>query len=98
MNTFTRVCAFGVIYKTHLTRVGIYRRQKKFFEFVTKTYTESQFKYNTFMTYMYIIMVALMNLTVFVSIDKRNFAHGRDGASAVAETTNYYEMSAAAQA
>lgn len=38
---------------------------------------------------MYIIMVALMNLTVFVSIDKRNFAHGRAGASAVAETTNY---------
>lgn len=38
-----------------------------------------------------------MNLTVFVSIDKRNFAHGRDGASTIAETTNYYETSAAAQ-
>jgi len=37
-----------------------------------------------------------MNLTVFVSIDKRNFAHGRDGASTIAETTNYYESSIAA--
>jgi len=38
-----------------------------------------------------------MNLTVFVSIDKRNFAHGWNGTSAIAETTNYYEMSAAVQ-